>query len=348
MRKMLGRCILTGALFAGGIVTSAAAVDSPPFQEVYDLIRTNAVGIRNAELNEAAVDGLLSKLGSSAWRVNSSQSPDTETQGAAVASTALLDESYGYIRIGTVGPRLPEEFGLVLRKLSSTNELKGLVLDLRYANGRDYAAATKVADRFLGSEQPLLDWGKGYVNSTDKTNAFRAPVAVLVNQFTAGAAEALGAMLRHGDVGLLIGTNTAGQASITRDFVLSNGDVLRLAVSPVKVGGGAVVERLKPDILVPVNPEDEKAYFVDAYKVLVKPGSMAGTNLASLSVTNKPRRRMNEAELVRMLREGENLDEETARATRPPEPSKPVITDPALSRAIDLLKALAVVRHTKS
>jgi C-terminal processing protease CtpA/Prc len=266
---------------------------------------------------------------------------------AAVSSTALFDESYGYIRIGNVGPKLPEEFRLGLQKLSATNQLKGLVLDLRYANGTDYAAATKVADRFLGSEQPLLDWGRGIVNSTDKTNAFRAPVAVLVNHFTAGAAEALAAVLRHADVGLLIGTNSAGQASITRDFTLSNGDVLRVAVSPVKLAGGEVMEELKPDIRVDVNPEDEKAYFVDAYKVLPKPGLPAATNVASLSVTNKPRRRLNEAELVRMLREGENPDEEVVRVARP-ELARPVITDPALSRAIDLLKALAVVRNTRS
>ena len=71
------------------------------------------------------------------------------------------------------------------------------------------------------------------------------------------------------------------------------------------------------------------------------------TNVASLSVTNKPRRRINEAELVRMLREGENLDDEPARPSRV-EAAQPVITDPALARAIDLLKALAVVRHTRS
>jgi len=71
------------------------------------------------------------------------------------------------------------------------------------------------------------------------------------------------------------------------------------------------------------------------------------TNVASLSVTNKPRKRLNEAELVRMLREGENPDDEPARATRT-EAARPMITDPALARAIDLLKALAVVRHTRS
>ena len=346
---MLGRCILTGALFAGGgIVARAAAPEAPPFKEVYELIRTNAGGLREAELNGAAVNGLLAKLGSRAWIIDPSKSSATETNVAPVSSTALLDDYYGYIRIADVGPKLPDEFGLVLQKLSATNQLKGLVLDLRYANGNDYSAATKVADKFLGSEQPLLDWGKGAVSSTDKTNAFRAPVAVLINHFTSGAAEALGGVLRHADVGLLIGTNTAGQASITRDFTLSNGDVLRVAVSPVKLGSNEIVDRLKPDILVEVNPDDEKAYFVDAYKALHKPGSPAATNVASLSVTNKPRRRLNEAELVRMLREGENPEEELARPGRALEPAKPVITDPALARAIDLLKALAVVRHTRS
>lgn len=345
MRKMLG-CPIVAALLAGGIVTTFAAPEAPPFQEVYSLIRSNAAGVTDDELNEAAVEGLISQLSSRAWRINPSQSSHTETNVAAISSSAIFDESYGYIRVGHVGAKLPEEFSLVLAKLASTNRLKGLVVDLRYANGHDYAAAVRVADRFVGSEQPLLDWGQGMAKSTDKTNAFRSPVAVLVNQFTSGGAEALAAMLRYADVGLLIGTNTAGQASITRDFTLSNGDLLRVAVAPVKVAGIEVVGRLKPDIQVQVSPEDERAYFVDAYKELHKPGTAFETNMASLSVTNRPRRRLNEAELVRMLREGEDPEEE--RAARAAEPARPVITDPALARAIDLLKALAVVRPARS
>jgi hypothetical protein len=346
---MLVRYFLTGALLTGStIVLCAAAPELPPFQEVFDTVRTNAGGLSESELNVAAVEGLISKLGSRAWLIEPSKTSATETNVAPISSTALFDDRYGYIRIARVGPKLPEEFSLVLQQLSATNTLKGLVVDLRYANGSDYAAAAKVADHFLTAEQPLLDWGKGVVKSTDKTNAFRSPVAVLVNHFTTGAAEALGAMLRHADVGLLIGTNSAGQASIARDFPLSNGSTLRVAVSPVKLGDGEVVERLKPDIQVDVSPDDERAYFVDAYKALQRPGSATmGTNVASLTVTNRPRRRLNEAELVRMLREGENPEEEPPRATSK-EPAKPIITDPALARAIDLLKALAVVRHTRS
>lgn len=334
-----------GALALAVPMSGAEAAD---FKEVYELIRANAAGTSEAELNRAAVDGLLTKVSARAWLVDPAKASATDASAAPISSSALFDDSYGYIRIAYLSARLPEQFSTALNKLQATNKIKGLVIDLRYAGGNDYDAAAKVADRFLGSEQPLLDWGSGVAKSTDKTNAFRQPVAILVNHYTTGAAEALAAVLRQKDIGLLIGTNTPGQASITKDFPLKNGSLLRIAVASVKAADGLVVERLKPDIQVDVNPEDERAYFLDAYKVLPRATAGGVTNLASVTITNKPRKRMNEAELVRMLRDGESPEDETAKPARPSEPPKPLITDPALARAIDLLKALAVVRQTRA
>jgi hypothetical protein len=351
MKKILGQFVLLAGFLAGsGYLLNAATPPAPSFQEVYDLLRANAGGVGEAELNRAAVDGFLEKLSARAWVVDPAGRPILESNTVPISSSAILDENYGYIRVARVGPQLPGEFVSALDKLAATNKLKGLVVDLRFAGGGDYAAAAAVADRFLASEQPLLDWGQGVVKSTDKTNAFRLPVAVLVNQFTSGAAEALAAALRLTDVALLIGTNTAGQASMTKDFPLANGQTLRVAVSPVRAGNGVLVERLQPDIQVAVKPEDEREYFADVYRALTKSGlAGAATNLMSLTVTNKaPRKRLNEAELVRMLRAGENLDDETAKAAPGAEAVKPVIADPALARALDLLKALAVVRRTRS
>jgi hypothetical protein len=337
------------AAFATLTTPFARAANTADFQEIFDLIRTNAGGLKEADLKTAAVEGLLAKLDSKAWLLDPKKQAEAELAGAPISSSAILDEHYGYIRISRVGQKLAGGFAGALSQLGASNALKGLVIDLRYAGGFDYSAAVKVADSFLGSEQPVLDWGQGMAKSKDKTNAFRLPVAVLVNQSTVGAAEALAAALRQTDVALIIGTNPAGQASITKDFPLQNGQTLRVAVAPVRVGNGDVVERLKPDIRVDVNPDDERAYFVDAYKNLPKAaaGSSSSTNVAALSVTNRsPRRRINEAELVRMLRDGENPDDESARPALV-EPTRPTITDPALARAIDLLKGLAVVRHTR-
>src|SRR5688572_9521627 len=186
----------------GGLLCSAcalgAASDTPDFKEVHELIRSNAA-VDEADLNRAAVEGLLDKLNSRAWLIDPAKSSYAETNVAPIGSSAIFDEHFGYVRIARVGPRLSEEFSSTLDKLSATNKLKGLVIDLRFATGSDYDAAAKVADRFLASEQPLLDWGKGFVKSTDKTNAFRDPVAILVNHYTTGAAEALAGVLRFKD-----------------------------------------------------------------------------------------------------------------------------------------------------
>src|SRR5215216_6340491 len=80
MRKMLVRYFFTGALLAGSIIVlRAAAPELPPFQEVFDTVRTNAGGLSESELNAAAVEGLISKLGSRAWLIDSSKNSTAET-----------------------------------------------------------------------------------------------------------------------------------------------------------------------------------------------------------------------------------------------------------------------------
>ena len=349
--------ILTGCLAAGlaGVVPAqpaAKAGDAIHFSEVYELLRENLKGVDERELDRAAVQGLLKQLNGQATLLG-----DTTGSGgssnAPVLSTALFDNFYGYLRVARVEPGLDEKLSSAYRKLAATNKLKGLVLDLRFAGGEDYAAAAAAAELFFSREQPLIDWGDGLKRSKAKSNAIVHPLTLLINHQTAGAAEAFAGMLREGDVGLLIGTNTAGRAYMGREFALKSGQRLRIATTPIKLGDGRVLkaEGLKPDIHVDVNDDDERIYFEDAYKVLPKAGASTGglsTNSASLTVTNRPRRRINEAELVRMLREGQNPDDLTNAAPRESGPAPHVVNDPALARAIDLLKGLAVVQQFRS
>ena len=220
----------------------------------------------------------------------------------------------------------------------------------------DYAAAVVLADRFFAEEQPLVDWGEGWKKSTAKTNAIALPVAVLVNRKTSGASEALAGILRHGGVGLLIGTNTAGQASMAKEFTLKTGHRLRVAVAPLKVTDGRELPLagIKADIEVAVSPDDELAWHDDAYKVLSKSARPPGTvadETASASTNRSPRRRVNEAELVRMSKDGQLPDRDsplTNSAGRTVEPPLQIVGDPALARALDLLKGLAVVQQVRS
>jgi C-terminal processing protease CtpA/Prc len=324
--------------------TSQAPI--PPFSEVYDLVRSNLTGITDAELNRAAVFGFVNQLRTQVTLLSNAAASDSST-APLVSKSAVYDGGYGLLRIGRVGTGLSQEVARAYTQLQSTNKLKGIILDLRYAVGRDYAAASQTADLFFKDEQPLLKWSGHATRSTAKSTAIDLPMVILINGWTTGAAEALGAALRQAEGVLLIGSPSAGQAYLFRDFPLRDGRVLRIASGWISVGDGQELSSkgLAPDIAVSVNPEDERAFFEDPYKPASKPwlaSSRAGTNdFASLQSTNRPRRRPNEADLVRMQRDGVDFDPELPLPTTP-QVTVPVVSDPALSRALDLLKGLAL------
>jgi len=349
--KMLGGL---AALMVLNCISGMAVTNAPvQWQEVYDLLKANLAGVSDAKLNQAAVDGLLQQLKPAVLLAGEGLPSGTVTNAPLLSQTRLFDEAYGYIRIGRVENGLAEEIGKAIGSLKATNELKGLVLDLRYAAGTDYAAAAKAADGFVASERPLISWGGDTVRSTAKTNAWQVSLAILVNPQTMGAAEAFAAILRQEEVGLIIGMTTAGQATVFKEFPLSNGQQLRIATAAIRLGNGQpmALQGLTPDIRVTVSTEDEKGYYADPFKVqtnvlaLLTAKDEVTNKTTNASTTNRPNQRLNEAELVRRQKEGQNVNDDVSLATtKDLEPAKLVIQDPALARAMDLLKALVVVK----
>jgi hypothetical protein len=327
--------------------------DAPDLKEVYDSIREHLAGANDAEVNRTAVQALVSALAPRVALITNGVETNAPAQTPPITKTSLHEGNIAYLRIGKVDTGLAKAVREACDTLGASNRLKGVVLDLRFAGGDDYASATATADSFVKKEQPLLDWGNGIVRSTEKNDVLSLPVAVLVNRQTASAAEALAAILRETGTGLILGSKTAGQAMITQEFPLKNGQRLRIATSAVRLGDGSAlpVDGLKPDITVGVSPEDERAYWSDAFTVMPRGDLLAS---ASLSLTNAAgginrtnRRRFNEAELVRERRDGVSLDLDGSKGGEN-EPEKPVVRDPALARALDLLKGLAVVRQSRS
>jgi hypothetical protein len=136
------------------------------------------------------------------------------------------------------------------------------------------------------------------------------PLVILVNGQTRGAAATLAADLRTAGGGILVGSP---------DFT------------------GAA----RPDIAVTVAGEDEKKFLADPFF------NPAPAKAVSLSATNEFFPfvdHTSEADLVRKrVKDGEEDTAATARS----EPGQPVIRDPALARAVDLLKALAVLHPAR-
>jgi C-terminal processing protease CtpA/Prc len=326
-----------------------AQSQGPDFKEVYGLVKDHLEGVTEAELNRAAVQGLVSSL---APRVSLVGNENTTDSGKSLVSkTNLFEGGLAYVRIAKVGDGLGKAVGDACRGVMGTNKLNGVVLDMRFTGGDDYEAVPNAAELFVKTDQPLLDWGKGVVHSSGKSDTLGVPATVLLNRETAGAAEALAAVLREAGAGLLLGSKTAGQAMVAREFPLSDGEKLRIASAPVRLADGSAMssQGVKPDIEVNVSPQDEKAYFADPFKDLrrtnlVAAGSLTSTNGAA--GTNRVRRtRFNEAELVRQRREGFDPDLEV---TTDDDLERPTVRDPVLARALDVLKGLTVVRQSRS
>jgi hypothetical protein len=322
----------------------------PSYKELRDLLKANLAGADDAQLDRAAAAGLLRQL-SPRVVVVTNGAPAAPPAGSLLVRSCVYDSSFGCVRPAWIGTGLADEIEAAVKALAATNKIKGWVLDLRGADGPDYAAAAAAADRLIATEQPLMDFGQGMVKSKAKENPLQAPLVVLVNRRTARAAEVLAAALRKAEAALLLGTNTAGQGFITKDVPWTGGQQLRIATALVKTGDGEPLPAagVAPDIRVPVNPEDELLWLDDPRKLLGSaPLSVRGPGEAGRagSGTNRAGHRINEAELVRMMRDGEDYNED-ARSGRAIEPAGPVIRDPVLARALDLLKGLALVRRTR-
>ncbi len=339
------RLLAFTAILQWQMTASAEAIAPLDYNEVRDIIRTQLPGVTDAELDRGALEGLLHSV---RGKVTIVGTKTNDAADAPVSKATSLVEGIGYMRVSNVSEGLAASVTAGVAAISVTNKLTGLILDLRFTAGDDYVAAAATADLFLSDERPLLDSGQGVIKSTAKTNALSLPVTLLVNAETVGAAEALAEVMRDTGTGLILGNVTRGAAMTSREFTLKNGRKLRIADGPVKLGNGSLIAEkgVTPDILVTVSEAEERAYMDDPFAT---PGrSVTATNLTATTTNRTPRRaRLTEADLVRARREGVRPDEDLT-SQREPESEKQLIRDPALARAVDLLKGLAVVRRTRS
>ncbi len=358
--NQLRRIIPTAGIAALLLLANAGRADvtntAPDFNEVYDLIRNHLAGQSADELNKAAVRGLLEQLHAKVSLVPGKSDTGTavSTPDSPLLQFGVYDGPVACLRIGRVSDGLAAKITSVYKMLSDTNQFKGVIVDLRFATGHDYDAAVAAADLFLSKDEPLLDWGSGPVHSKANKDAITLPLVVLVNHQTSDAAEALAAVLRDNAQAVILGSPTAGEATIGRNYPLKNGQYLRIATAAVKLGNGDALSAsgLKPDIQISVKPEDEKSYYADPFKIITPSGGGGGLAVGSAPSTNRaPRPHLTEADLIRERKARPGMELEYGEPT-PAEGDaaaslmdKPTVRDPVLARALDLVKGISAIRQ---
>jgi carboxyl-terminal processing protease len=173
----------------------------------------------------------------------------------------LLEPGYGYLRISQFSETTGTDIAGALRALqqSAGGRLRGLVLDLRNNPGGVLDAAVEVSDAFL--EQGLIVSAEG----RSEESRFRmeaaagdlmrgAPIAVLVNEGSASAAEIVAGALRDNGRAKLLGQRTFGKGSVQTVMPLEDGQALKLTTSRYYTPSGVSIHErgLEPDLVLPV------------------------------------------------------------------------------------------------
>jgi carboxyl-terminal processing protease len=159
------------------------------------------------------------------------------------------DHKIAYVRLAAFGRTTADDLAQVLQQLNSLG-MQGLVLDLRFNPGGRLNQAIEVSDLFLHEGRIVSVVGR--VNNPPPWDARDEgtliprgfPMAVLVNRFSASAAEIVSACLQDHKVAVIVGERTWGKGSVQNIIELEHGkSALKLTTAGYQRPSGKNIHR---------------------------------------------------------------------------------------------------------
>lgn len=178
----------------------------------------------------------------------------------------MIDDNIGYIKITEFNAETTEQFKNAVKSLQGQGA-KALMFDVRRNGGGTVESAAKVLD-FLLPEGNIMS--VRYANGKDQelhrsdSSQIDLPLAVLVDQCTASAAELFAAAIRDYDKGILVGTKTYGKGVMQRTYYLLDGSSIKITIAEYTPPSGESFNGigLEPDVKIELTEEQEKYYYI--------------------------------------------------------------------------------------
>jgi carboxyl-terminal processing protease len=173
----------------------------------------------------------------------------------------MLEPGIGYLRISqfseTTGA--DTEAAVLALEGQAGGRLRGLVLDLRNNPGGVLDAAVEVSDFFLErgtivSAEGRSEESRFRMEAMEGDLARGTPIAVLVNEGSASAAEIVAGALRDNERARLFGQKTFGKGSVQTVLPLEDGQALKLTTSRYFTPSGVSIHErgIEPDVALPL------------------------------------------------------------------------------------------------
>lgn len=159
----------------------------------------------------------------------------------------MIAPGVGYVHLDRFGATTADELHEKLKQLKKDG-MRDLILDLELNGGGYLGAAVSVANEFLQPDE-LVVYTEG---RNSPSSSFRAKggglftegrLVILVDEYTASAAEIVSGAVQDHDRGIIVGRRTFGKGLVQRPIELPDGSMIRLTVSHYYTPSGRCIQK---------------------------------------------------------------------------------------------------------
>src|SRR5579872_614730 len=191
--------------------------------------------------------------------------------GVNLTNSQLANDSIMYLRLSQFGDTTNTDWQNLINSLVpkiKSDNVKGIILDLRNNPGGYLTDATFIAGEFLPEGTPVVmeqeASGDRTTLSVNRNGQLvnNIPLVVLINKGSASAAEIVSGALRDNNRAKLVGDSSFGKGTVQEALDLGNGAGLHVTIAKwltpngTWVGNGVNGTGLTPDVSVSLDSKD--------------------------------------------------------------------------------------------
>ena len=165
-----------------------------------------------------------------------------------VSYSGIVRDGIGYIKLTRFSKNAGHEVREAIRNLK-TQELKGLILDLRSNPGGLLESAVSVAENFVKKGEPIVSTRGRIEGSVQKYASDKEPIAgalplvVLVNEYSASASEIVAGAIQDLDRGVIMGMPTFGKGLVQTVVRLTGDTALKVTTAKYYIPSGRLIQK---------------------------------------------------------------------------------------------------------
>lgn len=165
----------------------------------------------------------------------------------SVDAAYMVDDSIGFISVTRFAEATADEVHRAADSLARRG-MRHLILDLSSNGGGYLGSAVQLASEFLPAGSPVVHT-KGLHSQPvafDAEAGAQLPIdrlVVMVDQYSASAAEILAGAMQDNDRGLVVGRRTFGKGLVQRPFPFPDGSMIRLTTARYYTPSGRCIQK---------------------------------------------------------------------------------------------------------